>query len=94
MNLTCSPNLVRLELSERPDADVCLLPVGGTNITCTHTTGVANGPGTVAFAKLGVEDDLFTVTKVSLTAQSSFGVEICVNHTEFDLVPGSYLVSV
>ena len=92
VTLTCSPHAVNLEVKEEPSADSCLVPVNGTNITCTPG-GVTAGGQTV-FTKLGNDVDSFTVTQHQLQSpQGSFGVDICVNHTTFNLLPGYYQVS-
>ena len=85
--------MVNLELNEKPTADVCLLPVNDTDITCTATGGAFGGQAALAFRKVGNDSLGFTVTEVSRVPQGSLSVNICVNHTTFDLLPGKYQVS-
>ena len=80
-------------MNEKPTADVCLLPVNDTGIICTAAVGAIVGKAALAFRKVGRDSIGFTVTEVPRGPQASLGVNICVNHTTFDLLPGKYQVS-
>ena len=94
MSITCTPPAIHLQVDERPSADVCLTPVpNAAGIECSPNVG--GDRGSAAIVTLGGEgpEDSYTATNRTLDSVTGlFAVDVCVNHTLFDLPPGNYQV--